>query len=317
MIFCKQQGFRRVAATMIVAASGTVGTSGLANIVSVQLMGQMGNQMFEVAAAYAYALDHNLQLRIPDLVLRGSEEDIQANYEVIFSKVSAEPLPAANWVRFAQPHFSDYTPIPIADNICLSGLFQTERYFAHRRKEILDLFSLEERWPSLVAKFPSLQSSNKIGIHMRMGYEPVRDVSERHHTFGGRYIEKAMQALPPAETYIVVSNNIPMARILLAEIDAPFVFLESTDRFDDLLVLSKCDHLIGTNSTFSWWGAWLGAQEGRRCIFPLPWLRQNREFPDLLPSRWETISCPEMALEGTSWAELPEILRQQSAGFKH
>ena len=282
-------------------------------------MGQMGNQMFEVAAGYAYALDHHLQLRIPQFVSHAHCWDIESNYRQLFHRVSSAPLPFMPWRHFRQEDFSNYTPLPMSNNLWLHGLFQTERYFAHRRAELLNLFSLEERWEPLLEKYPFLRSENKIGIHMRIYYEPKRDAPEMHHTFGGRYIQQAIQALPPAEVYVVASNNIAFARKILSAVDTPLIFMEETDRFDDLLILSKCDHLIGTNSTLSWWAAWLGAQEGRRCIFPLPWLRgdPHRQHPDLLPDRWESLYCPEAVMEAASLEELSTALQTSAATFKN
>ena len=40
---------------------------------------------------------------------------------------------------------------------------------------------------------------------------------------------------------------------------------------ESLNLMSQCDHIVTANSTFSWWGAWLGQRPGRQVIFPRPW----------------------------------------------
>ena len=64
--------------------------------VSVQLSGQFGNQLFEIATAYAYSLDNNLALTIPDLVQK-SKDNIPYNAKAIFlSKINSYDLQSAS-----------------------------------------------------------------------------------------------------------------------------------------------------------------------------------------------------------------------------
>lgn len=284
-----------------------------ARVVSVHLQGQLGNQMFEIAAAYAYALDHEAELRVPELLRDLYKWDITANHKVIFSKVSTATVDHAQCQVFENSSPYQYVPLPICEGLFIRSLCQNEQYFAHRRKEVLELFDMPGRWEALLERHPFLSSSRKIGIHLRISCEPERDYPDVHPVFGAMYVEKALDRLPPAEYYIVASNNIQMAKWILRDLPQTFVFMEDTNRFDDLVILSHCEHLIGTNSSFSWWAAWLGAQEGRRCIFPLPWLFANTTPAHPIPARWETLSCPESILDVKSFAQSGFT----AIGYKH
>ena len=51
--------------------------------------------------------------------------------------------------------------------------------------------------------------------------------------------------------------------------------------------MSLCKDFIIANSTFSWWGAWLGKYPNKVVIFPERWMENlNSLNTDLMPSDW-------------------------------
>jgi hypothetical protein len=51
--------------------------------------------------------------------------------------------------------------------------------------------------------------------------------------------------------------------------------------------MMECKHNIIANSSFSWWGAWLGDQNGKLVVSPNNWFQQkNINTSDLIPERW-------------------------------
>ena len=62
---------------------------------------------------------------------------------------------------------------------------------------------------------------------------------------------------------------------------------------EDLWLMSLCRHGITANSTFSWWGAWLGDADptGRTIITPKKWFTEKAGVSsiDIIPSRWMRI----------------------------
>jgi hypothetical protein len=57
----------------------------------------------------------------------------------------------------------------------------------------------------------------------------------------------------------------------------------------DMYLMSCCDHNIIANSTFSWWGAWLNANEDKMVLCPDTWLPTGT-YTDVVPDRWIKIS---------------------------
>jgi hypothetical protein len=51
--------------------------------------------------------------------------------------------------------------------------------------------------------------------------------------------------------------------------------------------MSLCDYHVIANSSFSWWGAWLG--ESKKVIAPSQWFGES---PDM-PKNWSDIYCKD------------------------
>ncbi|MFZ4100198.1 MAG: alpha-1,2-fucosyltransferase [Chlamydiia bacterium] len=232
---------------------------------------------------------------MPDLV-HVTDVGVPENHARFFHHIPCWSCPEGPIIREAEE--LRYHPLPESPNMVLLGWFQTERYFADYRDDILKLFSFREgHWESLLSQYPKLSHPCKIGVQIRIPFHPTLDHPDFHPLFGRGYFEQAFRTLPQDALYVVVSNHVGAAKDLLSGLELNFLYLSDTDRFDDLLILSKCQHVISSNSTFGWWGAWLGDRPGRRCIFPAPWFaphgRGREDTKDLIPERWEVIFCPE------------------------
>src|SRR6202030_3632130 len=67
-----------------------------------------------------------------------------------------------------------------------------------------------------------------------------------------------------------------------------FRFVTGTNMWEDMRLMASCKHAILANSSFSWWGAWLGDnQQGRTVVAPRRWFTSpDVDDRDLVPSRW-------------------------------
>lgn len=261
------------------------------NYVTVRLMGQFGNQLFEIATAYAYSLDHGLPLTIPDLK-SNPNDGIPYNAKMVFlhklPSYSPKRPPSLIW---KEPSYN-YSLIPDARRIELRGYFQSEKYFVHRRKEILELFAAPEEFNQhILAKYPFLSSDQLIvGIQIR-DYRSYTPSGEYHPTIGRKYYERAIALFPEDTIFMVSSNNREYAKECTQGLAKNIVYLNA-DYLEEFYTLVLCKSFIISNSSFGWWAAWLSTTEDKRVIVPDPWF----SFPydksmekDLIPSAYEIL----------------------------
>ena len=218
--------------------------------VSVHLEGQLGNQLFQIATAYAYALDHNLTLTIPDLV-RKQEYNIPYNAQKLFlSKIDSCELPRVRVLQWREPSFN-YTKIPAAKNVDLQGYFQTEKYFKHRRGEILSLFAPpEELNEQILSKYPFLSSdAPTVGIQIR-DYRQERPHGDYHPTLGRNYYERAIAQFPKDTIFLVSSNNPSYAQTCIEGLSDQVIYLSGVDYIEEFYTLVLCKSFITSNSSF-------------------------------------------------------------------
>jgi hypothetical protein len=259
-----------------------------APFVTAELMGQLGNQLFIVAAAVSLALDHGANPIFPDFVTN-HQWKIPLNYEKLFHSLPVK-LPKSVSFVYREPHFS-YQPIPYQPNIKLSGYFQSEKYFIHHKQEILDLF----KPPADILEYLSLRYADilehplTVSIHMRFYYEDP--TGKAHPTCDKDYFVRAMELFPKEALFIVFSNQIEKSKKLLSDIPKNIRFIEGEDHFCDLYLMSLCKHNIIANSSFSWWGAYLNSNPNKQIIAPKLWFNPSylSDTQDLLPEGWIAI----------------------------
>ena len=59
--------------------------------------------------------------------------------------------------------------------------------------------------------------------------------------------------------------------------------------WEQMLLMSCCDHHIIANSTFSWWGAYFNNKPGKLVCYPKKWFNSephNAGTVDLFPEGW-------------------------------
>ena len=108
------------------------------------LMGQLGNQMFIIAAATNVALDNGAVPVFPGF--HEPEQDpvfnLAYNYAHIFYHLNTStPETKIEHIFRESPFNYNYEPIPYQPNMKIFGWFQSEKYFTNHKEEILTLFA--------------------------------------------------------------------------------------------------------------------------------------------------------------------------------
>lgn len=258
-----------------------------------QLMGQLGNQLFIIAATTSLALDHNATPVFPDLASPPNPEfNIPHNYKKMLYHLSTHKPSVKKKYTYREKHFH-YQPIPYKKNIKLSGYFQSEKYFINHKQEIIDLFSPHPEIQNyLKSKYQDIiDHPNTVSIHMR-SYLKEDPNGNIHITYGITYFQQAMSLFPDDTLFVVFSNNMNMCQEMFSNVPRQIRFIEGEDYIDDFYLMSMCKHNIISNSSFSWWAAYLNKNPNKIVIAPFPWFGPGspNNTKDLIPDEWHIIN---------------------------
>jgi Glycosyl transferase family 11 len=134
------------------------------------------------------------------------------------------------------------------------------------------------------------RSRNPVSLHVRRGDCSVA-APDRIELPLAYYLEaiSSFKERLGDPTFFVFSDDFPWVEKSLPR-NIAMVFVEHNDDFnahEDLRLMSSCHHHIISNSTFSWWGAWLNPRTDKIVIAPRQWYHTEDSCDaDLLPKSW-------------------------------
>jgi hypothetical protein len=273
--------------------------------VVVTLMGGLGNQLFQYAAARALADQINTNLFI-DLSHYTSEQE--RNYELgayhlraevlgtdftsrLRKKVILKRLPGFQEASFAY----DSRVRDLGSGVWLKGYFQSEKYFILEEQRIKKDLTLKIQLSEQTQKLQKvlMADKNAVSLHVRRGdYVSNPSFNAFHGVTSIEYYERALnlvaQTHPNLSIYIFSDDPVWVTQNMKFKYPQTVVQANSADRgFEDLHLMALCQHHILANSSFSWWGAWLARHSGQIVVAPKKWFQaSNMDDRDLLPSNW-------------------------------
>jgi hypothetical protein len=258
--------------------------------VTANLEGQLGNQMFQIAAAVSLAMDHNADAVFPDLVEK-SNYGIPTNYKHVFFRLNATRPNEPVAFEYVDPN-CPYKPIPFHPNMRIRWWLQSEKYFCHNKKVILDLFEPSDTIKNYLRnRYEEYYTHpNSVSVHFRNYLK--EDPGQRfHNTCGIAYYEKAISLFPEDSLFIVCSNDIGWCKQAFAHIPRTFIFIENEQYYHDLYLMSMCKHNIISNSSFSWWGAYLNKNLHKIVFAPSKWFADTsgQDYKDVVPNSWNIL----------------------------
>lgn len=294
-------------------------------MIIVKLMGGLGNQMFQYAAGRRLAAKHNTELKLDISFLskkpngwtpRSFElqhlniNPVLANVFEVATFTGCGPnillsLMVRLWqvIGLFRAHYRIFNESVyhydalfenLFDNTYLIGYWQSERYFAGieslLRKEFSVINPIDTKNRELLER---INSCNSVSVHVRRGdYISNPNAAQYHGTCGIDYYRLAVDrigSLVSQAAFFVFSDDPIWSREHLGFIpNAEFVDVNGANSgANDLRLMSNCQHHIIANSSFSWWGAWLGGNPAKRVIAPSQWyIRDNIDTTYLCPTYW-------------------------------
>jgi glycosyl transferase family 11 len=294
-------------------------------VITVSLLGGLGNQMFQYAAGKALAERHGVPLALdlsgfrsyelrPFLLNRLCVPEGEANAEVShhftrslwrqrFNRVLARarlPELGSSTNHYREPHFH-YDPAfeTLGPAASLFGYFQSERYFSAIAETLRNHFLPREPLRDGCAEMRARidRSQRPVSVHVRRGDYLKSGTAEFHGILGEAYYRRAIDRIEAGigegTDLFVFSDDPEAARQVLNFVTKSRLIHVRGDPerpWEDLALMARCRHHVIANSSFSWWGAWLNPSPDKVVIAPRAWftpdeLRLNNTS-DLYPSDW-------------------------------
>lgn len=280
-------------------------------MIFVDIMGGLGNQLFQYAAAKSLAIDKNTELLINledyekedakkvdhvefklnhfniDLDNMITTPDEIKNYGNVNEII--EPLSSHNFVNYI--NLNKYE-----SNIHLKGYWQDERYFKHNSNAIKHDLTIttppNKRNKSLLDE---INNSESICLSFRRGEYLdsyfigqygicTKDYYKNAIKFISKIVEKPVFFIFSDDTDWITDN---------VKLDYPTIPVNINGvgyEYEELRLMANCNHFILANSSFSWWGAWLSNNINKKVFAPTPWFNSFTKQHILCPD-WIHLKC--------------------------
>lgn len=280
------------------------------NEVKVRLMGGLGNQLFQYAMGRTLADKLNAELVLdPQYVVRkGFVSGLAIDLFNVRARVDAKQaklFPEWKWKLsralrhklrplFGFYHECQYTFEQIADKVALdsmlSGFWQSYKYIDNNSMLRADLTTSVALTVEQLAIAEKMAQCESVAVHVRRGdYLHNPKALAKHGICSSAYYQAAVLAMKEqlaAPVFFVFSDDPKWVKEHIGIENAVFVSDHGFAQEVDLTLISKCQHQIIANSSFSWWGAYLNVNPNKYVITPTPWFDADISDEDLIPPSW-------------------------------
>lgn len=258
------------------------------------LKGGLGNILFQIAATKSISIDKNTDCSFPNLIdhIHRLNNDCVHNpnlkhsfeYMSFFQNLKTE-TPQTQLGVYNYPF--EYIDYNISENdFFIDGFFQSEKYFKHNREAILEYFCDFSIYDSIInKKYTFIRNIKCTGIHVRRG--DYLKYPNHHPIQTLQYYLSSIEILKnETELFLIFSDDIEWCRNNIKIKNA--VYIENERDYIELYLMSLCRNNIISNSSFSWWGAWLNKNEDKIVIGPKLWFGNaiTHLTSDIIPENW-------------------------------
>jgi hypothetical protein len=283
------------------------------------LQGGLGNQLFQIFATIAYSLKTNQSFFFINQHQLTNERDAKNGATVRYSY----------WDTFLsglKPFIKDPEKLPKLDlylkeqsfqydaSILLNllnnqqkvkmlvGYFQSYKYFELYKKAIFKLIKIEmKQLATYTIHNPGICFDTTVSMHFRLGdykklqeYHPI--LTTDYYINALNLVLKERQTNKSISTVLYFCEDADFDEVLekisyLQNVFPNLIFSRADNSLDDweqLILMSLCSDNIIANSTFSWWGAYFNANPTKTVCYPGVWFgpKAGHDSCDMFPEDW-------------------------------
>lgn len=286
-------------------------------MIELKLQGGLGNQMFQYAAGKAMSVFHNVELKLDiswfernklrsykldifnidaDIATTNEINRYTGMYKTRIERILWRLKQRINYFpTYSESDFSfDKNCYKSKKNVYIEGYWHSENYFKDIEKIIRKEFTLKKSLQGRNAEMAAvIRVCNSVSLHIRRGDYITDPINRKKYSVCSLeyYLSAVMKVKEIVQNphFFVFSDDIPWAQKNL-DLPDPVIFVDHNKEnqdYEDHQLMRLCDHHIIANSSFSWWGAWLGSNFHKIVISPRKWFNDaDRGTRDLIPETW-------------------------------
>jgi hypothetical protein len=292
-------------------------------MIVVKLWGGLGNQLFQYSYGYQLAkkIGTEMKLDISYYSKQNLRQPIILKFNLEYSEIiTAEELPlTVRFLNMKNPNriirIPSYFCFPIGkgfkylketrfrfdkkllnfenDNIYLDGYWQCPRYIENNRLQLIEQFQQKDGLSLEIQELiQSVKKETSIAIHVRRGdYVNNNNPFSRLALMDKIYYDEAIKMVKSKfkdPVFYFFTNDVDWVKDNYGYLPNSSIVSDiiTCKDVEELFIMSQCKHQIISNSTFSWWGAWLNTNEEKQVWTPNNGFGNN----NIIPENWNIIT---------------------------
>lgn len=258
-------------------------------MITVKIMGGLGNQMLQYATARRLAHVNSAELALDLQWFKGGHRKYELDAFNIVGREVTGAQPGQMYYQEGNYHFHPAV-LELKGDVYLEGHWLNEKYFGDIAQIIRREFTFKAPAPPDRCRdtYVSILKTNSVAVHLRRGDLVT---NQWYITIPMEYYRTAASMIAQRisdPVFFVFSDDISWCRKNL-KLGYPAFFVDHNppDRgVEDLRLISLCDHQITANSSMSWWAAWLNTNSEKVVFAPKQWVHDDLMGEERLPEEW-------------------------------
>ena len=212
-------------------------------------------------------------------------------FRAVLQLLNMKWLPVKDPFRL-QSSFDDDSLVSLKGTIYVSGCYGHLPHMPDRDVLRDQLRFVDVPTPPNQRYLDAMRLCESVSVHVRRTDYLLAE--NNAPALGASYQRRAIESIRrrvASPKWFIFSDDMAWCRKEFSDLeDAVFVSGNETEPWEDIRLMSACRHHIIANSSFSWWGAFLG-DGGGVTIYPKPWFK-GLEMPSSgVPSDWIAVSA--------------------------
>lgn len=272
-------------------------------MITCNLMGGLGNQLFQIFTTISYAIKNGDSFCFAYSDFLGKRPTYWNTFLASLKIFTVSSFPEMHVIKENGFHYTELPPQFEGENTKLDGYFQSYKYFDAYWGTLCRLIKLEDQKKYISHKY-NHNYDNLISIHFRFG--DYKHLQHCHPLMTHEYYRNSVQ-------HIIIKTDNEKLKILYfcekEDDDAVQIIVDKLQQnfaecrfvkidhgindWEQVLMMSLCRHNIIANSSFSWWGAYFNSHEDKIVCYPDIWFGPALAYhnlKDMHPVEWSKIT---------------------------